>query len=258
MEQVLFELRVGGLVKGPAHRQLLEDLWLYAWPVLKGFLRTTRMNQVVRRYLPYGVSIKPEDMVTLRHSEAERDSLAIDVISRALPAFEKNAIRERKWSPTGGACLRTWFIGTCALNFSRAYLRWSAQRTDRLVQMSLRGRVPDTPQDLDDPISQMPDPADIALDRATLSALLARTQPETRYILGRITQGATYREIADELRWSVGAVTQRVYRLRMRVYRDQLRALDEWTVRHEGRSRGRRYGRRDRRHADRSGTRRRP
>ncbi|MEV4283759.1 hypothetical protein [Actinoplanes xinjiangensis] len=55
----------------------------------------------------------------------------------------------------------------------------------------------------------MPDPADIALDRAALSALLARTQPETRYILGRIAQGATYREIADDLRWSVGAVTPR-------------------------------------------------
>jgi hypothetical protein len=55
----------------------------------------------------------------------------------------------------------------------------------------------------------------------------ARTQAETRYIRGRIAQSATYREIADELRWSVGAVTQRVYRLRKHIYKEQSRALGE-------------------------------
>jgi DNA-directed RNA polymerase specialized sigma24 family protein len=216
--------RPAGRVHGPAYRQLFDDLWLYAWPVLKAFLRTTRMNQVVRRYSAYGVAIKPEDMVTLRHSEAERDALAIDVISRAVVQFEKKAILEKKWSPAGKASLRTWFIGTCALNFPRAYEQWSAQRTDRLLQLSRRrGWVLDCVEDIHDVVSELPDPADVALDRVALRALLAKTKPETRYILGRIMQGATYQEIADELRWTVAAVTQRVYRLRERIRRDQQR-----------------------------------
>lgn len=228
--QVLFELRTGGPVRGPAHRQLFDDLWLYAWPVLKAFMRTSRMNQVVRRYLPWGVAITPEDLVTLRHSEPERDALAIDVISRAVVAFEKNAILAEKWSPTGRASLRTWFIGTCAVAFPRAYARWSEDRIDRLVTLSRDGRVPDHPEDLEDLVAEMPDPADIALDRLALRTLLAKTKPETRYILGRISQGATYREIADELQWSVGAVTLRVYRLRERVLRDQQAAFDQWNA----------------------------
>lgn len=230
VQQVLFELRTSSAVRGPADRQLFDDLWLYAWPVLKAFLRTTRMNQVVRRYLPHGVAITPEDMVTLRHSEAERDALSIDVISRAVVHFRKKAIIEQKWSPTGKASLRTWFIGSCALAFPRAYERWSTERTDRLMEMSSRGMVPVRPEDLNDLVAEMPNPADIALDRAALQVLLAKIKPETRYILGRIAQGATYQEIADELRWSAGAVAQRIHRLRERIRRDQQSVRDAWTA----------------------------
>jgi DNA-directed RNA polymerase specialized sigma24 family protein len=228
VQQVLFELNVGGPAQRQAYRQLFDDLWLYAWPVLKGLLRTNRMNQVVRRYLGVGASIKPEDMVTLAHSEAERDDLAIDVILRSVKSFEKNAIRLGKWSPTGGACLRTWFIGTCAMNFPRSYYRWASQRTDRLIQMSQRHRISNAPEDLDDLVAGLPDPTQAVLDRIALRSLLSRIQPDTQYILGRIMQGATYPEIADELRWSVGAVTQRVYRLRKRVLLSQKQETFIW------------------------------
>jgi hypothetical protein len=229
VSQVLFELRTGGPVHGPAHRQLFDDLWLYAWPVLKAFLRNSRMNQVVRRYVPWGVAITPKDLVTLRHSEAERDALAIGVISRAVVAFEKNAILAQKWSPTGRASLRTWFIGMCAMVFPRAYARWSEDRTDRLVTLSRDGRVPDHPEDLNDLVAEMPDPADVASTVLRCGLCWPRPSRRRGTSWGGSLRG-TYREIADELQWSVGAVTLRIYRLREHVLRDQQAAFEKWNA----------------------------
>jgi DNA-directed RNA polymerase specialized sigma24 family protein len=219
VERVLFEIKLGSKYEGPAHRQLFEDLWIYAWPVIKAFLRTNRMNQLVRRYLQHGygyVSISPEDMVVLHQSEAERDALALDVIAIAVESFRKRAIVRRQWSPTGGASLRTWFIGTCAINFPRAYERWSRDRADRVTRVAKRHEL-----DLDAVGTEFQrrasDPSVIVTSRSDLQALIDRAQPTTKLILGLLMEGHTQAEIAAELGLTVRAVEGRIYRFRARI-----------------------------------------
>jgi DNA-directed RNA polymerase specialized sigma24 family protein len=219
VERVRFEIHLGGKYDGPAYRQLFDDLWRYAWPVIKVFLRTNRMNQVLRRYAPYrNFAISPEDMVVLSRSEAERDALAVDIISRAVENFRTRAILKRKWSATGGASLRTWFIGTCALSYPRAYTRWSKNRTDRLVQVAKRHAI-----DLDtvgnDFSQRASDPSLIVSHRSDLQSLIDNAQPTTKLILGLLMEGLTQAEIATELGLTVRAVEGRIYRFRDRIRR---------------------------------------
>lgn len=218
IEQVRYELAAGDQHKNSrqSYYQLFDDLWLYAWPVLQAFIRTHKMSQVLARYVPdRTVSIRPEDMWVLSHSGDERMELAIDVIESAWRAFEKAAIRGKHWSPTGGASLRTWFIGTCALNFPRAYRTWSKKRSDRLVDIarqheidfdSLGGRLAEG----------LGDPSGLAILRRDLKKLVDQAQPDTKVILGLLLQEKTQAQIAAELGLTVRAVEGRIYRWRKR------------------------------------------
>ncbi len=218
IEQVRYELAAGDEHKNSrqAYYQLFDDLWLYAWPVLQAFIRTHKMPQVLARYAPErSVSIKPEDMWVLSHSADERMELAIDVIYKAVGVFEKSAVRGQRWSPTGGASLRTWFIGTCALSFPRAYMTWSANRADRLVDVARQHEI-----NFDDLggrlVEGLGDLSGLAILRRDLQKLVDQAQPETQFILGMLMQEKTHAEIAAARGLSVRAIEGRIYRWRKR------------------------------------------
>ncbi len=221
VERVLFELNKGGRFDGVAYRQLFEDLWLYAWPVIKAFLRTGEMGRVLRRYAPHrSVAVNPEDHVVLRNSEEGRDALARDVISRAVKNFQSHALVKRQWSPTKGAALRTWFIGTCALEYPRAYQGWSRSRGTRLDRLAARHEI--DPDAVGGQLAtHLPDPASIAIDRGDLRAMIEKAQPMTKVILGMLMAGMTHSQIAGELGLTVRAVEGRMYRFRVRVVERQ-------------------------------------
>lgn len=233
VEEIRLEQKLGFRVDGVAYRRLFDDLWLYAWPVMKALIRTNRMGQVLHRYgVHRSFAITPEDQVVLRASEAERDALAFDVIAAAVKHFRTHAVLQGKWSPQGGASLRTWFIGTCALNFPRAYARWSAGRTERLGRLAQSHEI-----DLNEVggrvATQVPDPAEIAADRDDLREMIDLAQPMTRIILGMIMEGLTHAQIAAELGLTVKAVEGRIYRLRQRVLQRQRRQRPfRWASQH--------------------------
>jgi DNA-directed RNA polymerase specialized sigma24 family protein len=232
VQRVLFEmhmrgqperppLRQTGRFAGRAYWQLFDGLWLYAWPVIRAFIRTNRMGQVLRRYAPgRSVAISPEDQLVLCRSPEECDALAIDVIAAAVQDFEKYALKRRRWSPTGGASLRTWFIGTCSLVFPRAYHRWSKDRGSRLDRAASRHGV-DLKVVAYEIAACVPDPEAYAVDRAALRNMIEKAQPMTKVILGMIMSGLTHAQIAAELGLSVRAVEGRMYRFRTRVLADQ-------------------------------------
>ncbi|MFF5233400.1 hypothetical protein [Dactylosporangium sp. NPDC000521] len=126
-QQVRFELTLGRTWDGHATRRLFDDLWLYALPVIKAFLKRNRMNQVLQRYAPdRGITMRAEDMVVLRNSDEERTALAVDIIAAAVESFRDNAIGKHKWKASlRNASLRTYLIGTCAFVYPRAYIKWS-------------------------------------------------------------------------------------------------------------------------------------
>ena len=225
VEQVLFETAMGTGRSGYADQQLFDDLWVYALPVLKAFIRTMRMHQLLCRYQPARpwISIIPEDQVVLRNSEAERDGLAVDTIIRAVKDFRRNALERRKWSPDGGASLRTYFIGTCALNFPRAYQRWSKDRGTRLDSLAARYAI--CLESVADQVATLdPDPAVSAADRDVLRRIVAVAQPTTKLILALLMQDLTQQQVADELGLTAISVERRMASLRRRARNQRRRA----------------------------------
>jgi DNA-directed RNA polymerase specialized sigma24 family protein len=154
--------------------------------------------------------------MVLHRSEEERDGLALDIISHAVEDFHEHAILKRRWSPTGGAALRTWFIGTCALNFPRAYRQWSRNRAERLDRITNRHDI-----NLDrvggEIARRAADPAASVIVRTDLRELIDQAQPMTKVILGLLLQGLTQAEIATELGLTVRAIEGRLYRFRTRI-----------------------------------------
>ncbi|WP_344501140.1 hypothetical protein [Dactylosporangium maewongense] len=232
IERIAFEALLSSRSEGQAYHQLFDDLWLYGWPVIKAFLRLNRMGHLVQRYSPrLYVAMTPEDMVVLHQSEEERDALAIDVISRAVEDFYHRAVLDRGWKQDGGASLRTWFIGACALNFPRAYQRWSRARSDRIGELAVRYGL-----DLDEVGAHLagvvPDPERVVIDRSDLRAMIDMAQPTTKVILGLIMQGKSQAQIAGELGLTLRAVEGRLYRFRQRVLKRQraagMRLLLPW------------------------------
>jgi DNA-directed RNA polymerase specialized sigma24 family protein len=222
LDQIRFEVSLGGSFQGRDHRRLFDDLWLYAWPVLKAFLRLNRIGQVHAQYARQGWKpISPEDLMVLAHSEAERDALVIDVITRAVKDFHRNAIMRSRWRANGGAALRTWFIGTCALNFPRAYVKWSRERADRLARVA--GWHGLDLEEIGGQVANLASVADTAVLRDELKALIDLAKPDTKTILGLLMQGMTQAQVAAELGLTPKKIERRLWRFRQRVREDQER-----------------------------------
>lgn len=230
VEQVKFELanstiKNGREILGKEYHRLFDDLWVYAWRVMKAFIRKNMVGRIHRRYTggPGWIPISPEDLVVLAHSEAERDALALDVITIAVPAFRRNALQRNQWSASGGASLRTWFIGTCVLSFPRAYKKWTRARGTHLREVAAGHGV-----DIeavatiltDLAIERRDDLSEMVWRREQLRPLLAVAQPMTLTILGLLMQGLTHAEVADALHLTPKQIENRLRSLRQRLQRD--------------------------------------
>ncbi len=51
-------------------------------------------------------------------------SLATDTVIAALDAFLETVLKQNKWQATGGASLKTFFIGQCCFQFTNVYKKW--------------------------------------------------------------------------------------------------------------------------------------
>ncbi|NYH42065.1 hypothetical protein HNR22_001792 [Micromonospora jinlongensis] len=214
-EYVRTEIRPGHKWDGVAYHELFDDLWTYALPVIKAFLRTNQLRRVLKRFAPErGVSMLPEDMFLLANSEAARDELALDIISRAVKDFRERAIGQGRWKPwVRGASLRTYFIGACAYEFPRAYKTWSKQHMGQLERLAVTEEI-----DFDQVGARLTASiADLAVLRVDLQRMINTAQPMTKLILGMIAAGKTQIQIAAELNLTVKAVEGRLSSFRKRV-----------------------------------------
>lgn len=51
-------------------------------------------------------------------------SLATDTVIAALDAFLETVLKQNKWQASGGASLKTFFIGQCCFQFTNVYKKW--------------------------------------------------------------------------------------------------------------------------------------
>jgi Winged helix-turn-helix DNA-binding len=205
---------------GFAYHQLFNDLWLYALPVVLAFLKKNHMGRLLQRYVPErAFTISAEHMVVLTNSSIERTELALDIIATAVEDFRNKAITPGKneWKPSmRGASLRTYFIGTCALVYPRAYKKWAKNRKGKLDMVASHYEI--NFDEIGGIIARdLSDPAAVAGIRADLKKLIDVATPTTKLILGLLAQDLTQVQIADELNLSVKAVNRRLAHFRKRV-----------------------------------------
>jgi hypothetical protein len=217
-EQVRFEMTLDRAWDGVAYHQLFDDLWTYALPVIKAFLKKNQMGRLLERYAPERViTMRSEDMVVLRNSDDERTALALDIIATAVENFRDRAIGEHKWKASlRNASLRTYFIGTCAFAYPRAYTKWSKARGGKLELLASQYDI--SLSDIGGNLARdLADPAAMAGLRADLKKVIDVATPTTKLILGMLAQDMTQVQIADELGLTVKAVNRRLAHFRERV-----------------------------------------
>jgi len=213
--------RQTGEFHGRAWEQLSEMVCGYAWKTLQSKIRSGEIAELVGKYTAWS-PLRVGDVETLRISPDARMELASEVILRALPDFQRSALMAARWDPEGGARLRTYFTGTCAFHFRRAYEHWASERRDKLEEAALNYGVDLiwVDQQIGTAIS------DIADDPRLSSALelLKRQDETTKMIYLLMMRDLTHAEIGEQVGLSASAVESRARRFRNLVKRQAVAA----------------------------------
>lgn len=206
-DAALFEELERADFDGPLWGAFKDDLVVYGWDALHGLVYRGAIAEV-QTGTPHP-TLPPSHLALFRGSRDLRDELIVDGLLWAIPKFREH-LREGRWSPTGGASLKSYFIGTAAAGFWVFYKRW--------VDEEERARKRD--QRLLDELLVRPlsvNPSDVADFRALIGEILKACKPRERSVVLGILQGRSYAEIATALNTSTRAVEALMYRLRGRL-----------------------------------------
>jgi DNA-directed RNA polymerase specialized sigma24 family protein len=140
----------------------------------------------------------------LRLQEEDAIELAGETIANALIYFRERVLIPRRWSPTGGAAITTFFIGACIFQFPNVYKRWLGEAVEEQLHPTA-----------DDPSVLMEDRGQYAMpDRRIHLVESLETVPDNgvRELLVLEAEGFTHEEIASEVGSTTKAVEHRLYR----------------------------------------------
>jgi DNA-directed RNA polymerase specialized sigma24 family protein len=192
-------------LNGPRHRELEEVLIRYAVPALRNLLAGGAIvGKAARLGRPLGGAA-----AWLDFTETDREEFARDMVADALPVFTKAVFEEQRWSPAGGASLKTYFVNGCTLQFPALYRKWKAQRRMVLpvgLQIGLSG---------DDPVL---DPADVAVRRDEAARMLEMIpDPQIREYVALRADDHTAEEAARQVGLTLKAAEGRLARIRKKL-----------------------------------------
>lgn len=176
---------------GPEYKEFQEELIRYGLDVMTGFMRS---RKIFIRMKEKGWGLPEVDYDLLDH-EAQ-DELVWETVATALYHFHHDVLLKRKWNPSKGARLTTFFIGQCLMRFANIYRAW---RNNELRSRDLM--EPHDAEQWNDPGSRdVDDPQWLAVARGQIwRATRGIQDPRLRPVLERIVRGLTYKEIASEL-----------------------------------------------------------
>lgn len=186
---LLFELQLTGY-SPDKWNPVANEFARYGYNVITGWLRTGAIFDQVARAT--GTQLKrPDD----RLDDDAVATLTADTVVAALDAFLNEVLKKYKWDPTGGASLKTFFIGQCKFQFRNVYKKWY-RAEHRLRRLRL---VPDA-RLLEDASTQPDSPAAgiIRYEDAT-AALQALSTDKARRALALFSLGYSHAEIAIEI-----------------------------------------------------------
>jgi DNA-directed RNA polymerase specialized sigma24 family protein len=129
-----------------------------------------------------------------------------DVAWRAAPRFITHSLP--KWTPEGGASVRSFYVTSCLFEFKRHYVpfarqEWNRHRHEQLTELA-------APQLLNAPAPTDSPELQVVAQRSYDDILALADRQELRTIVELLQQGKTHQEIATSLGVSVNTVARRL------------------------------------------------
>lgn len=195
-------------------RQLASALVEYGYSVFVGWLVTGAVYRMAANHGGgrgvYGLNKIPENL-QLKGDDAHE--LAAELMIAAVEAFRTKTLMKHKWRPTGGASLKTFFVGRSLMTLPDVYVRWERDNHRSMSALRNADLSPDDGR-------HSHNPGDSAVAAATLDEVFAGD--EDLALMFRLQEaGYSLLEIADMLDTTEGAVRTRMSRVRIAARRTQ-------------------------------------
>ncbi|MBM4481116.1 hypothetical protein MWT96_24775 (plasmid) [Prescottella equi] len=227
----LFKALADQQFSGPGYDKFANELAAYGLAVMKGWLCTGHIFQVVQSRR---IHLQPTDyeLELYARSEEERESLALMTVTVALAQFKKRAQADTGWKADGGASITTYFMGACAMSFPnelqrvrRSNRRWARSIEAEEKNESFRLKSESLGIDTGQTIGR--NPANVVVGDDAVERLLSRLKPREREVVLATEQDYTQDEIAELFGYtSRKAVEGVLYRTRRKA-RSSLEVGDE-------------------------------
>jgi hypothetical protein len=174
---------------GLEYDTFVNDLVRYGLGVMTAWVHT---GEAYRRASRLGRPVDLENRPRPPVDPEDAAAIAHLAVTRGLKLFREKGLQERGWRPDGGASLRTYFIRSCLLTFSRASEGWQPDLPDRrLLAYDVFERIPTQR------ISEIPE--QIVVLRAVIAELFRDEKRESVIIMRLRNGGYTDAEIASIL-----------------------------------------------------------
>lgn len=210
---VVRQLQAAGF-EGRDYDRFTGEMAVYGYKVMDRWTRTRRI--FTECAVQHGIHLK-----VIAWTEDDRASLVQDTLATGHRRFCQHALRGGRWTPDGGACLKTYFVGNLVFAFADEYRPWrEAEEARRLAQREL---VPTMGAVLSDRTQRV---GAVVVDRQTARAglkELADIDERLPKILVLEAYGYTHIEIAELLGdgTSPKAVEGILYRHRQRLRKEK-------------------------------------
>ena len=116
------ELAAAGFC-GVAFDMFIIELAAYGIAALMAWMRT---GQIAMQCATKGRPL--EGGLPERWSREDRLEIAVETTARALKHFTGEVLKPRRWNPARGASLKTYFVGSCVLQFPNVYNVWRTEQ----------------------------------------------------------------------------------------------------------------------------------
>lgn len=192
---------------GPAWRRFAHELARYGHAVMMAWMWT---GEIFAQRKARGCPLAPAPSAW---DYEDRMNLANDTVTDAIRKFRATLV-EGKWSVTGGASLKTYFVGACVYAFGNPYRKWcneeDRQRRQRQDALALSFTAP----------TESADPAALALTAFQLRSVFDDIHDQkTKTAVLLKAMGYTHQEIGELLDKTPGAVREMLRRQRLRAPR---------------------------------------
>jgi hypothetical protein len=192
--------------EGPDWEQFRTRLAKYGWAVIRAWCRSGKVFLHFRRVAFGGLPPPPRPI-----GRDDSNELAMETVALAMDYFREGVLIKKRWDPTRGATIATFFIGACIRNFGNVYMRWKNEN----AQLGMTGVPSDVFVQAGNSLPGDGLPGTSCFDaRLELAeALTARPEADTD-LRARVALGYRYEQIASALSTTTRNVERRIIKVR--------------------------------------------